>query len=221
MLGLFVVSVVSVAPVAMAVEPVLTFTFSDLNGSFDSSSMLFEAVNRGDMTLGATHGDVTRLDGLNADAFFDGTGDPYTFFELKMTVSSPIPPLDADTIVDGVGTIKMVDVDGDILMGDVSGVWINNGAANFVGSITNFTITSDEGVFDGTDGSATSLVGLDGPYDGNVVTLAFGEWFTDGNDAFESFDDVTVLSQGAVVPEPVSLSLLGFGALAVFARRRR
>lgn len=194
---------------ASAVDPVLTFGFTDLIGDFDAGSLLFTAVDGVE-----TDGDVTRV-APPSTALFDGLGG---FFSLEMTISLGIG--DPTEMVMGDGILTLTDVDGDTMVSPVSGVWVYNGSANFVGTVADLVITTDDDEFNGTSGVAY-LDGLDGMFDGNIMTLAFGNWFTDGLGEFEGFADASTLAQGAVVPEPATLCLLALGALAIASRRRR
>lgn len=209
--SLAVAAVVAWAAPVSAVDPVLTFTFSDLVGDFEAESPLFCAIDGPD-----TDGDVTRLDPLG-DAFFDGAFIN-GFFTLKMNIA--VGTTDPTQALLGDGYLTMIDVDGDSLRSPVSGVWIYNGAANFVGTILDLVIDSDDNEFNGVEGSA-SLEGMAGLLQGNVITVAVGNWFTDDTGTFQDFSDASTLAQGAVVPEPTALLLLIAGAMAAAGRRRR
>ena len=202
---------------------ILSFTYSDLDGDFTATSGLFAAVDDAD-----SDGDVTRLVSPVGDAFFAGTladnGFPgLASFNVTMTVTSATT--DSALVVPGAATITLSDVDADVFTGMVEGTWYNlGGSANFVGLISGFlpVNTSGDGTFDGTDGSSISMdFGEDLPFDGNIITLAFGTWFTDGSGTAHDFSDATTLASGAVVPEPAMLSLMVLSGLAISMRRRR
>ena len=205
---------ISAGPV-LAGEGLISFTYSDLVGSFsgDPGSYLFSAADDGD-----TDGEVTRLIDPIEDAFFVGAGMLEADFSLSLSVSDPFA---AEPL--GAGDLTLIDADGDSIVAAVDGKWINmGGSANFVGILTDVFITSDDLTYDGTDGSSFSLDGipLGEPLWGNVITLSFNEWFSDGVDV-TPFSDATTLTCGVIVPEPATLGLLAIGGLAAFIRRRR
>ena len=209
---------------AIAQDPVLTFSFNSLSGNFDAGSLLFRAFD----TM-STVGDVIRFNDPppNATALFDGT-DGSGFFSLSMDID---PVTLTGVSAQGSGSMILTDADGDTFAGDISGMWTNNGAAIFIGMLSGFTAVnnSPDTTFDGTGSGMNAssfeqadLVGT--VFEGNVLSLAFGDWFTDTSgtsNAPVSFDNSTTLAIGAVVPEPVTLSLLALGSLAIVARRRR
>ncbi len=206
---------------SLASQDLLSFTFSDLDGDFVDSgggAYVFTAADDSD-----TDGDVTRLASPAGDAFFAGTVADSGFpasgsFTMELGVGA-ITTGGASSV----GTLEIVDADGDVIAASVSGGWINvGGSANFVGLLSSVTVTSDDGTFDGTDsGSFSTSFAAPQPYTGNVINLSFGEWFTDGGGTVLPFSDVTTLTSGAVVPEPATLSLLAIGGLATLLRRRR
>lgn len=202
------------ASVASA-EDVLSFTFSDLNGSFDAGSSLFTAVDDAD-----SDGDVTRLIAPVGDAFFAGTlGDggfaPDAAFDLSLTLAD-ITMLDATAI----GALTITDLTGDQITADVTGNWLYNGSANFVGVLSNVTIVdvNADGTFDG-DGSSGFSLAFPDDLAGNTIALAFDTWFTDDASEPQDFAGVTTLASGAIVPEPATLALLAFGGLIAGRRR--
>lgn len=198
----------------------MSFGFTDLNGSFTSGSSLFTAVDDGN-----SEGDVSRLISPTGDAFFV-SGGPGGFpglaaFDLTMTVSAISPTL--ATVLPGAGSITMTDVNGDTFTGGVQGTWINViGSGNFVGVLTNVAANnnSGDGMFNGNTGSF-SLAFPPPPFVGNILTLAFQDWFTDGSGALHDFRGSNTLAEGAVIPEPASFALLLVGGLAAAVRRRR
>ena len=203
------------APPAHAVDPALTFSFSDLSGDFDAGGTLFTAVDGDD-----TDGDVTRLDPFG-DAIFDGVLATSQFFSLEMSVF-PMGLEDPTQILASAGTLVVTDLDGDTLSGSVSGVWLNTlGSADFVGTIQGLVITTDDNEFNGTGGTFCSLDGLAGVFDGDIMTLTFGTWFTDAGGTFQDFSDASTLAVGAIVPEPATLWLLALGTLAISTGRQR
>ena len=206
-----IIAIVMCAAPAKADRPVLTFSFSDLVGDFAAGSLFVTAMDGPE-----TVGDVTRLDPLG-NALFDGSLAS-GFFSLEMDIS--VGAGDPAFLLDGVGELTVTDVDGDTLHSPVTGIWVYNGSANFVGMIDDLAIVTEDKEFNGTSGLA-SLAGLSGSFHDNIMTLAFGSWFTNDQGEFVDFSDASALAQGAVVPEPATLCLLAFGALAVAGRRRR
>ncbi len=204
---------------ASAQSALMSFTFSELNGSFDANSSLFNAADDWN-----TNGDVTRLVAPIATTFFQGnaiaSGFPGTAaFSLSMSVSN----LTSST-ADGVGTIVLTDSQGDTFTSNVSGTWSKVGSAgSFSGILTNvMPSNSGDGTFDGTDGSSINMIfPATPPFSGNIITLAFQNWFTDSLGAPLSFQSSTTLASGAIVPEPATLALLALGGLVAAARRRR
>lgn len=197
----------------------LSFTYSDLTGAYDTSTSLFTASDDAD-----SDGDVTRLIPTTGDAFFGGPGvDPFggsSAFSISMTVSGA-----NGATASGAGTITLTDFNGDQYSGNLSGTWINvGGSANFVGVLTNIlpNSVSGDGTFDGDDGSSSFglLFPTAGPYSGNVITLAFQNWFAPGGTP-QSFAGATTLASGAIVPEPATLGLLLLGGLLAGRRVRR
>jgi len=79
--------------------------------------------------------------------------------------------------------------------------------------------------------TSTQLIGLDGPYLPDQPSAGFAQFTNGGVDAWilvviddaatgsGSFDSFTI--RGTVVPEPMTLSLLGLGAVAVLRRKRK
>lgn len=198
-------------------QDVLSFTYSDLNGSFDTASSTFTAIDDFD-----TDGDVTRLIDPIGDAFFAGTLADGGFamsgaFDLSLTLSN-ITLLGADSV----GTLTIVDLTGDQITADVTGNWLYNGSANFFGLLNNVAVVdiSGDGTFDGDSGSSFSLAFPD-QLAGNTIALAFGTWFTNDLGGPQGFSGVTTLASGAVIPEPTTLALLALGGLIATARKRR
>lgn len=196
------------ASLAQAQSDLLSFSFSDLHSSFDGTSLL---------TIGDddnTDGELTRLD-TSEDAFFAGD---HNSFDITMTVSNI-----SATMADGVGTLTFTDIDGDVFSGDLTGDWIKvDESANFVGQIMNFMpdSTNGDGIFNGSSsGSFDMDLGVAPPFSGNIITLVFESWFTDGAGTPGAFDAPTTQAIGAIVPEPATLALLALGALVAGRRR--
>ncbi len=208
---------------AMAAGEVLDFGFTNLNGSFNSSSSLFTASDDAN-----TSGSVSRLVPLVGDAFFQGTAVDAGFpnmaaFDLSLTLSSITTSTAAAT-----GVITFTDTNGDVLTGNVSGDWNELSgttvAGIFSGVITNFIPVDNSGdnTFDGNSGPGFSTIFNSMlPFDGAIVTLEFGNWFTDGGGVPTDFFNSATQATGIVVPEPATLAMLGLGGLALIVRRRK
>ena len=206
-------------------DDLFSFTYSDLSGNFSdtpgrsgNSIGVFWAADDGD-----TDGEVTRLVSPLGDAFFEGDGVDLPGF-ASFLLSTSLASTNATTAtLDGLGLLEIRDVDDDLISADVSGEWTKVGnAAHFNGLITNVLIDSDDGTFDGTDGSSISLIfDADQPFSGNIINLTSGGWFTSATGVPESFTDRTTLTSGVVVPEPATIGLLALGGIASLIRRRK
>jgi|GEM_PF-2421876 len=207
-------------------EDLFSFTYSDLRGNF----AITPGVNIGDLGVftaaddGDTDGEVTRLVAPLGDAFFAGTaGDGEIPGFASFYLETPLATADTNSAtLNGLGVLEIRDVDDDLISADVSGGWTNiGGSAHFNGLITNVLIFSDDGMFNGTDGSSISLnFPADPPFNGNIINLTFGGWFANEAGPVE-FREKTTLTSGVVVPEPATLSLLALGGLACLIRRRK
>lgn len=212
----------SQSPTASAVD-LMTFAYSNLNGGFNSSSLLFTAVDDPDSL-----GNVSRLVSPTGNAAFIGTGPDNGFpgaaaFAVAMEISNASSG--SAQVLPGDGALALTDVNGDMFFAGVEGIWVNdNGAAKFIGSLTGVVPinTSADGTFDGTTGSNFSM-NFPGtpPFSGNVLTLVSEAWFTDAASVAQDFGARTTLAIGTVVPEPATLALLAVSGLAVALRRRR
>ncbi|GIW74427.1 MAG: hypothetical protein KatS3mg103_0949 [Phycisphaerales bacterium] len=195
-------------------QAILTFGFTDVNGSFAVSDGSFTGV-----ADAATSGDVTRLASPGGTAVFApgfvGTGAADFSFDIDVMITG------AGT-ASGTGTFTIVDVHGERLTGDIDGNFtqLAPGVIAFNGLLANvrFNDVSGDGTFDGPSAGSfgTDLPGS-APFSGALVQL-----FIDGAGGFFDADFTGVSTQvsGAVVPAPASLALLGMGGLLA-ARRRR
>lgn len=203
------VGVAATAAVANA-QAILTFGFTDVDGSFTAADGSFAGVSSA-----TTSGDVTRLASPGGTAVFDpgfaGVGAADFSFDIDVMITG------AGT-ADGSGSFTITDVHGETLSGDF--VELAPGVIAFNGLLSGveFNDVSGDGTFDGpTAGSfGTDLPGT-APYDGALVQL-----FLDGSGGFFDADFTGISTQvsGVVIPAPASLALLGLGGLAA-ARRRR
>ena len=199
----------------------MSFGYTDLNGSFSAGSSLFTAVDDGD-----SDGDVTRIIAPASTAFFNGDGAVGFPSGAAFNLSATLTGLTSAgaTVAPGDGSITLTDVNGDTFTGNIEGDWVNvSGSAHFNGILTNVTPnnTSLDGTFDGNSGSFSMNFPATPPFTGNVITLEFGNWFTTGAGVPQSFSGATTLTAGAIVPEPATLAMLALGGLAALTRVRR
>jgi uncharacterized protein (TIGR03382 family) len=201
-----------------AADIVASYSFTDLNGSYDAASQAFTAFaqNDGDLSSG---GDVSLLTGSKGTAQYDtgflGLGSANV--EVQFEVFN-ITPESADSG----GIVSVTDADGDTLTAFVSGSWnILNpfGFMFFNGTTTDFEFTDNgdqDGSFDGVNGSF-SLAGLtDRLFDGAVsIILQNPGGFSAGD-----FEGVSTQTDGILIPTPGVLAIAGLG-LAGMARRRK
>jgi hypothetical protein len=213
--ALVVVAGAAAATVASPDPAVLSYTYSDLNGSFDLSASQFTAV-----ADASTSGDVTRLDGPTDEvAEFDAD------FVSGPDLSNAVFTIDVSNIglftADGVGTFELTDTNGDLITGDMTGSWFRDLGGNifYQGTIANAGTTDVSGdmLFNGSTQGSFSTVFSSSPLDGAIVVLAF-----DPAPAFftEDFDNIATLISARLVPTPGTAGLLAIGGLAA-ARRRR
>ena len=107
------VAVVAAAGSAASADVILTFGFNDLVGSYDGSSQ-FAAVS-GTGSNFSTSGDVTSFVGMGGTAnYLPG------FASGSVAVSIDVTNKVGNT-ADGSGSFSIVDADGDILSGTISG----------------------------------------------------------------------------------------------------
>jgi hypothetical protein len=215
-LGAMVVAA-GVASTASAQQAILSFGFTELNGSYNMGTTTFTAVGVDQGVGGALRstGDVSRLQAPFGTASYD-PGTAASRVNVTLAVSGIVGPM-----ANGSGNITIIDSNGDSLGASVSGQFIQNGPAVFFnGTLTNaaFTSVSGDGQFNGPSGGAfpLSFAPAPGPYNGALIQLYIG---SPGNFFTSSFAGVSTQVSGAIVPAPASLALLGLGAL--FAGRRR
>jgi hypothetical protein len=207
------------ASAASAQQTILTFGFTELNGSYSVGSGIFSAVGV-DQGVGSplrTSGDVSRLQGPTGTAVYSpGTGNNRV--NVALAVSGIL-----GTTANGAGTIQVLDINGDILSATVQGQFIANGPAVFFnGLLTNasFTSVSGDNTFDGPSGGSFPLTFAPAlpPYTGAIIQLYVG---SPGNFFSGNFTGVSTQVSGAIVPGPASLAAMGLGLAAFGGRRRR
>lgn len=206
-----IAAIAAAALTAGASAQIATFTFSDLNGAFDSTTREFTANASAD-----TSGDVTRLVSPAGSAQYQAgfAGMSSADVSLSLTLSN-ITAASADAV----GSFTITDDNGDTLTGDMNGQFTPFGfSITYDGLLSNvmFNDVTSDGSFDGPSSGAFSNAFNGAPFDGAIVQLFFdfGGFFA--ND----FSDTPILVDGLVVPAPASLALVGLGGLAATRRRR-
>lgn len=195
-----------------AAGPILTFGFTELDGSFNGTNLFTAGVGSD------TDGDVTRVLPVEQTALFnaDFSGLTADYF-MTMTLTN----ITAAT-ADGTGSLIITDVDGDTITADAAGAWIRNGVFGFFNGLlenVRFNPTGD-GVFEGPSGGSFSLdfsAFGPAPYEGAIMVLETGKWFTVGT----PWTAQNTLIQGSVLPEPSTALLGALGLAALIAQRRR
>jgi len=193
-LSLFFIVLLSLMPFALALDDLVSFTYSDTSGNFNGVDS-FSALNK---TI--TEGDVSRLYAPGDSAVFNFASPNISSANVELLISvEDITPWNAT----GSGTITLLDIDGDSIEANVNGIWVRIGqSANFVGLLENAQLSSGDGTFDGTSGSPFSTTfPHETPFMGNILTLTFQGWFTNSSDNIAPFNDKTTLINGVVTGE--------------------
>lgn len=204
------VAVVAAAGSAASADVILTFGFNDLVGSYNNTTKQFAAVN-GTTSSFSTSGDVTSFVGAGGTAnYLPGFGSGSVSVNIDVTNK-------VGMTADGAGGFSIVDADGDMLSGTISGTWSSPGFGVyfFDGLLTNVQFSNSASTFDGPSGG--SFATFPGTYEGALVQL-----FTAGSSGFFSSDwrDVAVLVNGNIVPAPGAAALAGLAGLVGLRRRR-
>jgi len=205
-------------------DVVLSFGFTDLDGSYNNGSSMFTA-NATNAGLLHTGGDVTRLQtpgagtASYASGFFGNALAGLMNFQLSLNVTNKTTAGSLQ-LADGSGSFTITDKDGSTITGTIAGTWIGGigpaGSTQFNGLLSNVLVTALDGTFDGLPGSFDGTFGQQ-PLEGALVNLLIqpvGGFF----DA--DFTGVSTQTSGEIIPTPGALALLGLGGL-VAARRRR
>jgi hypothetical protein len=202
-----------------AADVVVSYSFTDLDGSFDAASGTFSAFaeNSGDLQSG---GDVSSLVGDKGTAQYDtgffGLGDLNVEIQLEVfniTSSS----------ADAGGVINITDLDGDTLSASVSGTWdilSPFGFMFFTGTSSDFTFTDNgdlDARFNGATGSFDLASLSNQVFDGavSIILQNFGG-FSGG-----SFSGASTQSDGILVPTPGAIAIGAMGVAGMAIRRRR
>lgn len=202
------------AATAAAGDPIASFTFSDLLGSYDTNTNMYTAV-AGSLTAG----DVTRVAGPGGTAQYDTGflgGSTQANYLLDLLVSG----ISGGT-ANGNGSLTITDDNGDTITADINGTFrVFGGSVAYEGILDQvlFNDDSGDGTFDGPSagGFSTSFASPP-PYDGSVINLFFdpGSFFGTG------FSNELTLSSGLIIPTPASTGALTALALIAGHRRRR
>jgi hypothetical protein len=211
---------------ASAMPDLFGFRFGNIEAVFDGVTSFST------MDWMQTTGDLYRNESPGGTAEF--TNGLWGMGSESFLVSMAIDNISAAT-ADGAGSFAIVDIQGDIVGGDIRGSWVRMGDAGvFIGTLTNVTYTSvADDMFDGHSGNASMIFSAPQPWDGTLVELtAGGAWFTLGSSAtLHSFDVkggsaeamIEGLTPGTTtgIPAPGAfvLGLLGAGILGLGRRR--
>ncbi|MCW5776689.1 MAG: hypothetical protein KIS87_09645 [Phycisphaeraceae bacterium] len=212
--GMCAVAALGFASIASA-DAILSYTYSDLNGSYDAGSAIFSA-----MADSRTSGDVTRLTGSGGTAeFLNGFyGTDMGDFALEIDVTN-----NNGSTADGQGWFLVTDANGDTISGLIEGTWIKGafGTVFFNGQLSNVFINDNSGdaKFNGssTGHFSTSFQGPIAPFEGALVQLfisSAGQFMT------KSFSDVPTLVSAEIIPAPGTIALAVVGGAVAFRRRR-
>ncbi len=209
--------VVALMAGSASADVIMSFGFTDLNGSYDGTGFSAVAVDSGALS---TTGDVTRLANPGATADFN-TGFASGLTAADVSISIDVTNLTATT-ADGMGSFVITDADGDTIAGDLDGVWTTMGFGSifFTGLIGNVQLTANaNNTFDGPSGGSFDMnLPGEAPYEGAFVQLSID---TSGGFFSSEFTGRSIQVVGEIVPTPGSLALLGAGGLVGIRRRRR
>ena len=195
---------------------IVTYGYTDLNGSFDGSTFTAVAADTGTLQ---SAGDVSRLTGAGGTAQFEpgfvSLGDLSDFVQ-ELSVTNIM-----GNTATGSGSFTATDVNGDTVSGDVDGIFITPGfgIVFFNGLLSNVVLTnnSGDGIFDSPDGGFV-MSDLNGSYEGAEVKL-----FTNVAGGFfnRPFSEISTQVSGEIVPTPGAAALFGLGAAFGLVRSRR
>lgn len=218
--GILAVGALAALAGTASADVVLTWGFTELNGTYNSITTEFtaKAENNGNLQ---TTGDVSRLVApLGTALFQDGfvSGADQANYDMKISVFGKV-----GNTAQGAGSVTITDANGDTIYADITGDWISPGfgIVYFNGLLANVKVTdnSGDGMFDGPGGgSFSSDFSAYSNLNGALVQL-----FTRTGVGFfnTSFSNVTTLVSANVVPTPGSLALVGVAGVLAARRRSR
>ena len=208
-----VVGVGIVLAAAANAGPIATFGFTELNGDWNGTNAFFADDGP------ATNGDVTRILPVPLTALYEpGFAGPAGY---QMTMNLVIDPNNVD-VIPATGAVIVYDANGDSLSALIAGTWVRNGPFGFFNGLLSNVLFSEtgDGIFNGPSGGSfpmdfTDVGGLP-PYNGAIMTLTTGSWFT----VSQPFSDESTLVHASILPEPASLCLALLGLFGTPFRRR-
>lgn len=209
-------SIVAAAGSVASADVILTWGYTDLNGSYDSTSGQFQAV-----ADDRTSGDVSRLAPTTGTADFNAgfaSSSPFADAQIFISVFNKV-----GNVAQGQGRFILTDHDGDQLFGTIDGMWIAGSLGiYFNGDLTDVAFEDAGGgtTFDGSDGGSFDMdLPGDAPYIGAFVQL----FLRTGTGGFfnRDFDEISVQSAGEIIPGAGSVALLGLAGGLGLTRRRR
>lgn len=207
------------AAAASAQTTVLSWSFSDLSGSYQGSSAggSFGAVWNNTAGTGSS-GDVTRLAAPSGTALFGVGSGANVNFSLAVSGINLVTG-----IASGNGTFSITGGNGTVLSGLLNGTFTRLGSGPgaglaFSGTVSGVSFSNNTTLTGTSGGSFSSDFSAFGTLTGFGVILTIPN--NAGNFFGSSFGPVSTQSSGQVIPSPGSIALLGLGGL-VAARRRR
>lgn len=222
-----------VAANAMAVDPIMSFGYTDLDGRFTRTGTSGSGFGIGLMTADAVDvvlgqgnelrsaGDVTRLSSPTGTASF-ATGFVSGLDAANFHIAIDITNNDGLT-ADGLGDFTITDIDGDTITGNIAGIWVRGGLGQtfFNGDISNVVLNDNgaaDGTFNGNTGAFDLNLGFPGVFEGALVQLFLrpSAGFFDAD-----FAQVSTQVSGEIVPTPGAAALAGLAGVAALRRRRK
>ena len=203
-------------------QPIFDFGFHSLDGDFDGVSSF--TANATAVSLGGPYNSdgyvnrvVAPMGSVNfAPGFVTGAG--MEDYNMSMTIGAITA-----TTATGAGSLTITDVDGDTITADVSGTWSTPGGpfASFSGLLSNVMLNENtDGVFEDAGAGSISM-DFDArqlePYNGAIITLFTGSWFSSAFSNQDTLVNATVIA----IPAPAALVLGGLGLGLVGLVRRR
>ncbi|MEN0020087.1 MAG: hypothetical protein AAF747_04285 [Planctomycetota bacterium] len=213
--------IAAVPAVAAAQSADFTFGWTDLDGTFVLGNAPGDGLFTATSTFGsaiASDGNFSRLTGAAGNAEFNSgfeSGRANPSYALQLEVSS------FGGMTTGVGSLEILDQDGDSFTADINGIWsFNFGFLFFNAELTDAVFTAAPGSDGNFDGVSSGSFQFD---DVGTLEGAFSILLRPGSAGFFS-DDFSVRStqsDALIIPTPASTLLAGLGiGLVTFNRRR-